>query len=130
MAMLDYDTYKLLHLAGAFAITMAYGGLGMWAMNEKDTGENRFHKLGMISHGIGQMAIIIGGFGMLANLYDDSPFSQGWVHFKLGIWILLGGGLAVLKKKPEHAKEILAAAFILIFLAGSIGANHFKWFGA
>ena len=130
MAMFGYDTYKLLHLAGAFAVTMAYGGLGMWAMNEKDDSENRFRKVGMMSHGIGLMAIILGGFGMLSNMYSDSPFSQGWVHMKLGIWILLGGGLTLLKKKPEYAKEILAAAFVLIFIAASIGANHFKWFGA
>jgi uncharacterized membrane protein len=130
MAMLGLETYKLVHLAGAFAVTMAYGGLGMWAMNEKDESENQYQKLGMISHGVGQLAILIGGFGMLANMYADSPFSQGWVHLKLLIWLLLGGGLTFLKKKPQYAKEILIAAFVLILLAGSIGVNHYKWFGA
>ena len=64
MAMFGYDVYIMLHLAGAFAVAMAYGGLGMWAMNEKEMGENRFKKLGVIAHGAGLLAIIVGGFGM------------------------------------------------------------------
>lgn len=128
MAMLGYDVYIMLHLAGAFAVAMAYGGLGMWAMNEKDMGENRFKKLGVIAHGAGLLAIIVGGFGMLANM-GENPMTLGWVHLKLTIWLALGGGLTLLKKKPELAKEILGTAFMLMFAAASIGANHRAWFG-
>jgi uncharacterized membrane protein len=128
MAMLGYDVYIMLHLAGAFAVAMAYGGLGMWAMNEKDMGENRFKKLGVIAHGAGLLAIIVGGFGMLANM-GENPMTLSWVHLKLTIWLALGGGLTLLKKKPELAKEILGTAFMLMFAAASIGANHRAWFG-
>jgi len=129
MAMFGYDVYIMLHLAGAFAVAMAYGGLGMWAMNEKEMGENRFKKLGVIAHGVGLLAIIVGGFGMLANM-GENPMTLGWVHLKLTIWLALGGGLTLLKKKPELAKEILGTAFMLMFAAASIGANHQAWFGA
>jgi uncharacterized membrane protein len=128
MAMFGYDVYIMLHLAGAFAVAMAYGGLGMWAMNEKEMGENRFKKLGVIAHGAGLLAIIVGGFGMLANM-GENPMTLSWVHLKLTIWLALGGGLTLLKKKPELAKEILGTAFMLMFAAASIGANHRAWFG-
>ena len=128
MTMLGYDVYIMLHLAGAFAVAMAYGGLGMWAMNEKDMGENRYKKIGVIAHGAGLLAIIVGGFGMLATM-GENPLTLGWVHLKLTIWLALGGGLTLLKKKPELAKEILGTAFMLMFAAASIGANHRAWFG-
>jgi hypothetical protein len=128
MTMLGYDVYIMLHLAGAFAVAMAYGGLGMWAMNEKDMGENRYKKIGVIAHGAGLLAIIVGGFGMLATM-GENPMTLSWVHLKLTIWLALGGGLTLLKKKPELAKEILGTAFMLMFAAASIGANHRAWFG-
>ena len=131
MPALGYDVYILFHLAGAFALAMAYGGLGFWALNEKEAEENRFKKHGTIAHGVGLVAILVGGFGMLANLYPgESPMSLSWVHIKLTIWVALGGGLTLLKKKPEYAKEIVIIAFVLLFAAGSIGANHMPWFGA
>ena len=134
MAAIPYSIYIIAHLAGAFAVAMAYGALTLWADHEKalpEGTENPYRKLGMIAHGTGMLVILVGGFGMLANLYPgESPMSLGWVHIKLTIWMLVGGGIAVLRRKPEFARYIAAAAWVLLLLAGSIGANHWDWFNA
>lgn len=134
MAVIGYPVYIMLHLAGAFAVAMAYGALTLWAHHEvtlEEGAENPYRKMGMIAHGTGMLVILLGGFGMLANLYPgQSPMSLGWVHMKLTIWLLVGGGIAVLRKKPEFAKFLAPAAWLLLLMAGGIGANHWTWFGA
>jgi uncharacterized membrane protein SirB2 len=129
MALVSYTTYKLLHLLGVFLLFGVYAALGLWAMNEKPLRENKYEKLGFIAHGIGLTFIILGGFGMLATIYpDSSPMSHGWIHIKLTLWLVLGGGLTALRKKPEYAPQILAIAFLTIILATAIGINHYSWF--
>ncbi len=129
MSMISYEVYKTLHLAGAFALMASYGGLAIWAMNGKEGSENQYEKLATISHGIGLAVIVIAGFGMLANL-GISPAGTNWVYIKILLWVFLGGGLALLRRKPEHASKILAGAFSIAIFAGMVGTNHVAWFGS
>ncbi len=67
---------------------------------------------------------------MLASIYPDtSVMGVGWVHIKLTLWLILGGGLTALRKKPEYAKQILIISFVITILATAIGVNHYSWFG-
>jgi len=129
MALLSYATYKLIHIAGVLVLFGAYTAVSLWAMNEQPLKKNKYEKLGFAAHGIGSVFIILGGFGMLATLYpNDSPMSVGWVHIKLTLWLILGGGLTALRKKPEYAPHILTIAFLATLLATAIGINHYSWF--
>ena len=130
MALLSYTTYKLIHIVGVFLLFGVYAALGLWAMNERPSKENKYEKLGFAAHGIGSILIILGGFGMLASIYPDtSVMGVGWVHIKLTLWLILGGGLTALRKKPEYAKQILIISFVITILAAAIGVNHYSWFG-
>jgi len=119
-----------MHIFGAFLMVAVYAALGLWAMNERPLEENKYEKLGLAAHGIGSLLIVIAGFGMLASLYpEDSMMSFGWVHVKLTLWLMLGGGITLLRKKPEYASSILLAALGIVTLAAAIGINHYSWFG-
>ncbi|MDP6441536.1 MAG: hypothetical protein QF482_02940 [Candidatus Poseidoniia archaeon] len=130
MALLSYTVYKLMHIFGAFLIVAVYAALGLWVMNERSLEENKYEKLGLAAHGIGLLLVVLAGFGMLASLYpEDSLMSFGWVHVKLTLWLMLGGGITLLRKKPEHASTILLVALLVTTLAAAIGVNHYSWFG-
>ena len=124
---MDFAFYKLLHIFGAFLVLGVYAALGVWAMNERPSSENKYEKMSMIAHGIGLLVILIGGFGMASKISDDM-MSLGWIHIKLTLWLALGGGITLLRKKPEYASWILLSALGLIILASSIGINHYSWF--
>ena len=124
---MDFAFYKLLHIFGAFLVLGVYAALGVWAMNERPSSENKYEKMSMIAHGIGLLVILIGGFGMASKISDDM-MSLGWIHIKLTLWLALGGGITLLRKKPEYASWILLSALGLVILASSIGINHYSWF--
>ncbi|MFP5520527.1 MAG: hypothetical protein ACLGGX_11530 [Bdellovibrionia bacterium] len=54
--------------------------------------------MAFILHGVGLALILISGFGMAARLGLVSGL-PGWIHAKLAIWVLLGAGIALAKRK-------------------------------
>ena len=66
---MDFAFYKLLHLFGAFLVLGVYAALGVWAMNERPGSENKYEKMSVIVHGIGQLVILIGGFAMISKIF-------------------------------------------------------------
>jgi uncharacterized membrane protein len=96
---MSLETYKILHIAG---LILLFFGLSA-ALTLKLAGapfEGRAKKLAMMTHGIGLVVMLVAGFGMLAKLgiMGNMP---GWVYAKIAIWVILGGSIALAKRKGQ-----------------------------
>ncbi len=94
--MLSYQVYKILHLGGLFAVFMSLGALVIHGMNG---GERLFdaRKWVIGSFVTGMVVSIVAGFGMLARL---GASMEPWVFAKLGLWLVVGGYLTFIQRKP------------------------------
>lgn len=105
--------YNLLHLVGVFLVYLSYGGLIFRAALNSDNVSLR--KFGGIFSGIGLFLILLGGFGMHAR-YGYS-WSAGWLIVKLIVFVLFGGLIALINRKPELSKTWFFVSIILGFIA-------------
>ena len=86
---MDPGIYKFIHYLGIFFLLTGLGGL-IFSEKEKI-------KLATISHGIGLLLILLGGFGMQAKI--EGMGFPAWFTVKLVIWLVLGGLVVAIKKK-------------------------------
>jgi len=119
--MIPIPVYKNIHFIGIFMVLMALGGLLLHAING-GTQAHAWRKPIAITHGVGMFLILLGGFGMLARLgiYWSWP---GWVAGKVVIWVILGGLIAVIFRKPTLAKPLWWLTLALAALAAYLGIN-------
>lgn len=106
--MITYATYKVIHIFGILLLIFSLGGLCLYFIFNGGTREpDQGRKLVAITHGIGLLIVLVGGFGLLARL-GISPGSNWpiWVWLKFGVWILLGGMTMLISKKPGLAKPL------------------------
>lgn len=106
--MINYEIYKIVHLAGIFCLFLGFGAI---LINSLNTENQRVRALGFAAHGVGLFLIILGGFGMAARLgyARDLPH---WIYAKLAIWLILGGIVTLLKRKASQFPLWLAIIFI------------------
>ncbi len=78
---------------------MGYGGLLANAMNSGSSKKVRI--LGSATSGIGLLLMLVAGFGLIARLYGNE--FQTWMWIKFGIWVILGGLIILIKRKPSFA---------------------------
>ena len=97
---MPYTVYKLIHYIGIFAIFASYGGLIFRAALGSD--DAKLRKFGAIFGGIGLLLMLLGGFGMIAKL--GYSYVSGWLVIKYVMWLLLGGLVALINRKPELSK--------------------------
>lgn len=75
-----------------------------------------------ITHGIGLLLSLVGGFGLLARLGIVHGGLPGWVMAKLGIWILFAVLIGVVSRKSSWAKLVWPSIIVLgaaaAYLAG------------
>ncbi|MGB0416202.1 MAG: hypothetical protein ACPGKS_05090 [Coraliomargarita sp.] len=91
--------YHILHLIGILMLFMGYGALlGRSMAGSEHAGVK---KLGSITSGIGLVLIIIAGFGLMAKVYSNTFLP--WMMVKLAIWVVLGGLIALINRKPALA---------------------------
>src|SRR4051812_42432480 len=106
---MSFEFYKIIHIAG---VLMLFSGLvGLVAVRMVSvTIPDRPRKLFFLWHGIGLLLALVAGFGMMARLqlFGNLP---GWIYAKLAIWLILGGSVALAKRKGE-----LGGVLLLIFL--------------
>lgn len=93
---MPYQFYQIIHLVGVFMVFLAYGGLIVRSATGSDN--KGLRRLGGITSGIGLLLILVGGFGLLARLNYGWP---GWVLVKVAIWVVLGGMIVLINRKPE-----------------------------
>ena len=98
---MDPAIYKLIHYLGIFFLLSGLGGL---IFAEKDK-----IKLAGISHGIGLLLVLLGGFGMQAKMHIGFP---SWFIVKIAIWLILGASLVIAKRQllPPVATWLLVIA--------------------
>lgn len=91
--------YNFLHLTGVLMLFMGYGALLARSLAGSD--DRRVRKLGSITSGIGLVLILVAGFGLLARVYDN--VFHGWIIAKIVVWLVLGGLIVPINRKPAAA---------------------------
>ena len=94
---MPYEFYKVMHLFGIILIFFGLGALGHHAFM---AGPKKFpsRKILFITHGVGMLLALVGGFGLMARLgIKEWPM---WIILKLVIWLALGmAGSWMLKRQ-------------------------------
>jgi hypothetical protein len=120
--MLDYLTYRWIHLSGVALVLL---GLGASAMHARVGGEPSARKLAAAAHGAGLLLVLVAGFGAMARMDIHWPW-PGWLFGKAAIWLILGGLPVVMKKKPALATPLFWITFALFVAAAWLaGAKPF-----
>lgn len=119
--MLSLLVYKNIHLLGVFMVLMSLGGLILHYINGGSK-EHAWQKPVAITHGIGLVLILLGGFGMLARLNISWPW-QGWVIGKIIIWLVFGALIVIISRQPKLAKSLWWVTILLGTLAAYLALN-------
>lgn len=106
--MLSVQFYLWLHLAGIGLVLLAVGGLAA-------SDPARYRALA-ITHGIGLLAALVAGFGLLARAGILWPL-PGWVLAKIALWLALGGSVVLFKRRPGLAAPLWWATWGAFLLA-------------
>jgi hypothetical protein len=119
--MIPQLVYKNIHLVGIFMVILAVGGV----LLHRITGGSQHHpwrKPVAITHGVGMILILVGGFGMLARLGIPWPW-PGWVIVKVMIWIIFGALVTVVLRNPTLARPLWWITIVLGGLAAYMAGN-------
>ena len=120
--MISYSIYKVVHLVGVFIVLLSLGGVLLW-FGSGGTQDHAWKKRIAITHGLGLFLALLGGFGLLARLGITHGGLPGWIWAKLGIWLLLGGVLAIAPRLPKFAQPIWWSVLILGGTAAWLAGN-------
>jgi hypothetical protein len=111
--MLQPDVYKIVHVAGILLVFMSLGGLSLHAINGGTRETNAARRLVGITYGAGLLLILLGGFGWLGATGVMGEGIPGWTWVKIGIWLLIGGLLALPGRRPEAGRWVWIVAPLL-----------------
>lgn len=114
---MSYNFYKVMHLSGILILFMSLGGVIVRNFAAQNAGLKR---LTAISNGVGMILVFVAGFGLFAK--SGIPL-QGWVIVKITIWVILGGLLAVNKRKPEWSNLLWITFIVLGVLAAFLATT-------
>jgi hypothetical protein len=106
-----------MHLLGIFMLFLAFGGVINHAINGGTKATNTWRRSAAITHGIGLLLALVGGFGLLARLGIPWPW-PGWVFVKVGIWLLLAAVAGLAARSASLGRGLW---WLLLFL-GAIAA--------
>ena len=96
---MDPSFYQVLHIVGISMVFLGYGALLARSMAAPENVSIR--KLGSTTSGIGLLLILIAGFGLIPKL--GHSYSETWILVKLIIWLILGGLIVLINRKPQLA---------------------------
>jgi hypothetical protein len=94
---MSYEFYKILHLFGLMLLFFGFGGLLMAAYSGQAL-QKKARIMAFATHGLGILIIFVSGFGLAARLGYISQLPN-WVYAKLGVWVLMGIAISVVKRK-------------------------------
>lgn len=114
---MDVRVYSVLHFTGVLMIFLAYGGLIVRSMLRSE--DVLVRKLGAITSGVGLLLVLVSGFGMLSRTYGNT--FHPWIIAKLIIWLVLGGLIVIINRKPEMGRPLWWVTLLLGFLAIYLG---------
>lgn len=120
--MISYSIYKVIHLLGVLMVFLSLGGVTMHVINGGGK-DHAWRKPTAITHGVGLLLALVGGFGLLARLGVVHGGLPGWVLAKLGIWFVFAIMVGVVIRKKSLAKPLWFMTILLggvaAYLAGS-----------
>lgn len=113
---MSYELYKVLHV---FGILMLIAGLcGLWGVYSAGQPVLKSQRIGLaLIHGFGMALILISGFGMLARLGFMSQIPL-WTYAKMVIWLILGGSMALAKRRAGLGLRLV---LLWVALGGAAG---------
>lgn len=94
---MSFEFYKVLHLVGFMLLFFGFGGL-LTAAFAKVQLTKQARMMAFMTHGLGLLLVFVSGFGMLAKLGMMSGL-PGWAQAKIGIWLVLGVAISLVKRK-------------------------------
>ena len=94
---MTYEFYKILHLLGIMTLFFGFGGV-LVASYAGVQLQGKAKSMAFMTHGLGLLLILFGGFGMAAKL-GLMAHLPGWIHAKIAIWVILGAGIALARRK-------------------------------
>ena len=118
---MPYEIYKVLHYLGLALLFTALGGVALHGANGGTKEDNKNRGLVAATHGIGLVLLLVAGFGMLAKTGRANP--PPWAYIKIAIWMLMGGSLAIINRKPELAKVMWFVLPILAAVSGYVAIS-------
>lgn len=114
--MISFGTYKVIHLLGVMMLFLSLGGGMLYSINggKKD---HRWRIPSLVTHGLGMIFTLVGGFGLLARLGIVSEMPS-WVIIKLVIWLIFGAWVALIYRKPA----LMPILWWVILILGAVAA--------
>lgn len=114
---MPFAVYKVLHVLGILMLFLAYGGVMIHAINGGTKATNSWRTPLAITHGLGLLFVLVGGFGLLARLGIAWPW-PGWVLVKIGIWLIFAAVVGVAARSASLGKGL----WWLLLLLGALAA--------
>ncbi len=119
--MFGYPVYFVVHLLGVLMTFAALGGIAIQGSYTEQSPSAR--KFTSILHGVALFLVLLGGFGLAARINVMHGAFPPWLWFKLAIWVVLGGAVALLRRMPSLARP----ALLLLVVLGVMSAYTAKF---
>ena len=118
---MPYEFYKILHMTG---IVLLFSGL-ICLLTLKVTGvtvDGSAKKFAFITHGVGLFLLLLSGFGLLARL-GLAQQMPNWVYIKILIWLVFGGILVLIKRKPKLGWSMYIPLLTIFIIAAYVAVT-------
>lgn len=112
---MSYEFYRTMHFIGFFLLFSGLAGV-LFAGTTGTPLKKGTRAFLFALHGIGLLAILTGGFGMLARLglVRELP---GWIYAKLVIWVVMAIAISAAKRLHRWAPALMIALIAIGALA-------------
>lgn len=114
---MSYSVYKVMHLLGILMLFLSYGGVINHVINGGTRSTNTWRIPAAVTHGLGLLLALVGGFGLLAKIGISWPW-PGWVIVKLIIWLLFAAVVGMAARSAVLGKGL----WWMLLLLGAVAA--------
>ena len=102
---MSYELYKTLHVLAVVFVFFSLGGLTFHGLNGGDKETALKRRWVAITHGVGGVFILVGGFGLMARMgIQQGAVWPLWLYIKLAMWLLVGASIVLLLRFPRLAR--------------------------
>ena len=118
---MPYEIYKILHLTGIFLLTSGVVGMLVLAWSGHQIA-GKVKTFAFITHGVGLLFMLVSGFGLLARMgiMHGAGFPT-WIYIKLAIWLIMGGIIALIKRKGQLGWPMYFLLLAIFITAAYVG---------